>query len=253
MYPKERQKQIIQLLTEQDMMKLTDLSTHLEVSMETVRRDIQALVVQQKIEKFYGGIKLVPTPEQESLIAARMHEHIDEKEKIARVAVHYIEDGDTIFLDSGSTTYPLAKYIKERQKLTVVTNSLPIVNELIDSDVDVLLIGGKLRHSEKSITAYDMLFRFDYLNIQKAFICTSGLSLENGLSDYDIDEIRTRRQIMDNSKQTYVLCDHSKFGHDVTIKTCNLAQVDGIITDDGLDNTIRQQFNEAGHRLIIAD
>lgn len=56
MYPKERQKQIIQLLTEQDMMKLTDLSTHLEVSMETVRRDIQALVVQQKIEKFYGGI-----------------------------------------------------------------------------------------------------------------------------------------------------------------------------------------------------
>ena len=78
MYPKERQKQIIQLLTEQDMMKLTDLSTHLEVSMETVRRDIQALVVQQKIEKFYGGIKLVPTPEQESLIAARMHEHIDE-------------------------------------------------------------------------------------------------------------------------------------------------------------------------------
>lgn len=251
MYPKERQKQILDLLTEQDMMKLTDLSTHLEVSMETVRRDIQALVVQKKIEKFYGGIKLAATSEQESLIAARMQEHIDEKEKIARVAVQYIEEGDTIFLDSGSTTYPLAKYIKGRQKLTVVTNSLPIVNELIDSEVDVLLIGGKLRHSEKSITAYDMLFQFDYLNIQKAFICTSGISLENGLSDYDIDEIRTRRQIMKNSKQTYVLCDHSKFGRDVTIKTCHLAQIDGIMTDDGLEDAIRQQFIDAGHTLIV--
>lgn len=163
-----------------------------------------------------------------------------------------IEDSDTIFLDSGSTTHPLAKYIKMRQQITVVTNSLLVVNELVDSEVDVLLIGGKLRHSEKSITAYDMLFQFNALNIQKAFICTSGISLENGLSDYDIDEIRTRRQIMKNSKQTYVLCDHSKFEQDVTIKTCDLQELEAIITDAGVDEEVRKRFSEAGHRMIIA-
>lgn len=163
-----------------------------------------------------------------------------------------IEDSDTIFLDSGSTTHPLAKYIKMRQQITVVTNSLLVVNELVDSEVDVLLIGGKLRHSEKSITAYDMLFQFDALNIQKAFICTSGISLENGLSDYDIDEIRTRRQIMKNSKQTYVLYDHSKFEQDVTIKTCDLQELEAIITDAGVDEEVRKRFSEAGHRMIIA-
>lgn len=251
MYPKERQKQIIQLLMAEEMIKLTDLSERLHVSMETVRRDVQILVEQQKIDKFYGGIKLASLP-QESLMTARMQQHLDEKEKIAQQALHYIENGDTIFLDSGSTTYPLAKYIKDRQKITVVTNSLLIVNELVDSEVDVLLIGGKLRHSEKSITAYDMLFQFDYLNIQKAFICTSGISLENGLSDYDIDEIRTRRQIMKNSKQTYVLCDHSKFERDVTIKTCDIKELEAIITDDGVDEQVRKCFVEAGHRMIIA-
>lgn len=143
MLPLERQKKIIELLTIRKVMKIAELTEEMQVSIETIRRDINLLTRQGKIEKIYGGVKLVQSKFGESTIDERMFSQLKEKESIAQKCSEYIDDGDCIYIDSGSTTYQIAKYIKQKKKLTVITSSIPVVNELIHSDIEILIIGGK--------------------------------------------------------------------------------------------------------------
>ncbi|MFF5996928.1 DeoR/GlpR family DNA-binding transcription regulator [Lysinibacillus sp. KU-BSD001] len=250
MYPIERQQKMIELLEDKGMMKLSALSKVLQVSMETVRRDVQTLVEQGAVTKFYGGIKLVKHDKAESLLATRLRENLSEKERIAQRCASFIEEGDSIFLDSGTTTFHIAKYIKHYKQLTVITNSLPIVLELINSELNVIIIGGKLRQSENSITAYEFLFNFERLNISKAFICTSGISVEKGLSDFNVEEVQTRRQIIHLAKKVFVAADHSKFEKDVTVQICDIKEIDYIVTDHILDAAYGKKYEKQGVQII---
>ncbi|MEG0386305.1 MAG: transcriptional regulator, partial [Solibacillus sp.] len=107
-------------------------------------------------------------------------------------------------------------------------------------------MGGKVRHSEKSIVAYDFLLQYDQLNISKAFICTSGISLKNGLSDFSFEEVLTRRNIVRTAQTKYVVADHTKFERDVAVKICPLSEVDYLITDAGLNDALFNQYKQAG-------
>ncbi|ETJ35697.1 DeoR-family transcriptional regulator, partial [human gut metagenome] len=118
------------------------------------------------------------------------------------------------------------------------TNSIPIVNELINSDVEVIIIGGKLRHNESSIVAYDYLFNFGTLNISKSFICSGGITLDKGISDYNMDEAITRKKILEISNEVFVAADSSKLGRDVPINICGIDKVNYVITDSSLDSSI---------------
>lgn len=178
MFPLERQKKIIEILMFKKVQKLPELAEELNISIDTLRRDINLLDKQGKIKKIYGGIKLVESEFAESPMDARMVGHLEEKKMIAQKCSEYINDGDCIYLDSGSTTYQIAKYIKNKKNLTVITNSIPVVNELMNSAVELIIIGGKVRLNEQSVIAYDYLFNFSELNILKAFICASGITLE---------------------------------------------------------------------------
>ncbi|WP_332646623.1 DeoR/GlpR family DNA-binding transcription regulator [Lysinibacillus sp. 54212] len=252
MYPIERQRRIKEILEEKEVIKLSSLCERLDVSMETIRRDIQLLVEQGEVEKFYGGVKLVEKEKAESLLTTRLNENLSQKENIAQRCASFIEEGDSIYLDSGTTTFQIAKYIKHYKRLTVITNSLPIILELMNSDINVIIIGGKLRQSENSITAYDFLFNFERLNISKAFICTSGISLEKGLSDYNVEEVQTRRQIIKLANTVYIAADHSKFNRDVAVKICDLKEVDYIVTDIILDTSYLKKFEKQGVRIVTA-
>ena len=143
MFPLERQKKIIELLIIKKALKLPELAEELHISIDTLRRDINLLAKQGKIKKIYGGVKLVKSEFAESPMGERMVSQLEEKEMIAQKCSEYINDGDCIYIDSGSTTYQIAKYIKKKKNLTVITNSIPVVNELINSDIDLIIIGGK--------------------------------------------------------------------------------------------------------------
>lgn len=183
-------------------MKIAELTEELKVSIETLRRDLNFLTKQGKIEKIYGGVKLVKSQFGESTIDERMFSQLKEKEMIAQKCSEYINDGDCIYIDSGSTTYQIANYIKQKKKLTVITSSIPVVNELINSDIELLIIGGKVRQNEQSIVAFDYLFNFSELNISKAFICASGITIEKGISDYNLDEANTRKKSLNYLKKS---------------------------------------------------
>ncbi len=249
MYTIERQQHILQYIRMNKVVKLVTLTKEFNVSMETIRRDIQQLFQEKKIEKFYGGVKYIEPVE--GLIDNRLNQQLSEKIAIAKACASIIEDGECIFLDSGTTTYQMTPFLLEKEKLTVITNSLPVAFDLIGSNIEVIIIGGKVRHSEKSITSNDFLFRFDHLNINKAFICASGVTIENGISDFNMEEAMTRKQIIKISQKVYIATDSSKFNKDVAIQVCPVDQVDMIITDNALHPETINHFTNAGVQLKI--
>ncbi|WP_235883161.1 DeoR/GlpR family DNA-binding transcription regulator [Metabacillus sediminilitoris] len=252
MFPLERQKKILELLMIKKVIKITELTEELEVSVDTLRRDLNLLTEQGKIEKIYGGVKLVESTFGESSIDERMISHLKEKEMIAQKCSEFINDGDCIYIDSGSTTYQIAKYIKNKKNLTVVTNSIPVVNELLNSDVELVIIGGKVRKNEKSVVTYEYLFNFSELNILKAFICASGITIEKGISDYNLEEAITRKKMIELSKEIFVAADSTKFGKDVTIGIASLDKIDYMITDHNLPTHFVNQFKKTSTNLIIS-
>ncbi|MFC3768409.1 DeoR/GlpR family DNA-binding transcription regulator [Paenibacillus sp. GCM10012303] len=253
MLPLERQKKILDLLGVKKVLKIPELTDELDVSVDTLRRDLNLLTSQGKIEKIYGGVKLVQSKFGESSMDERLVKHLEEKEKIARKCSEFINDGDCIYLDSGSTTYQIAKYIKQKKKLTVVTNSIPVVNELMNSEVEMVMIGGKIRRDERSVIAYEYLFNFHELNIRKAFICCSGITIEKGISDYNLEEAITRKKIIELASEVYVAADSTKFGKDVTIVIAPLDRIDAIVTDPGAEAGLIQKFKKLRTSLVIAD
>jgi DeoR family transcriptional regulator, fructose operon transcriptional repressor len=252
MFPLERQKKIIELLMIKKVLKMTELTEELDISVDTLRRDINILAKQGKVEKIYGGIKLIESKLGESSIDERMVNHLEEKESIAQICSEMINDGDCIYIDSGSTTFQIAKYIKQKRNLTVVTNSIPVVVELMNSDVELIIIGGKIRKHERSVVTFEYLFNFNELNILKAFICTSGITLEKGISDYNLEEALTRKKIIELSKEVYVAADSTKFGKDVTVGIAPFDKIDYMITDHNLNKDYIDQFKKINTNLIIS-
>lgn len=252
MLPIERQQKMIDLLIIKKVIKMPELQEELGISIDTLRRDINALAKQGKIKKIYGGIKLVEPKFGESSMEERMISHLKEKEAIAKTCHDYIEDGDCIYLDSGSTTYQIAKYIKEKRNLTVITNSVPVILELMNTDIELIIIGGKIRKQEQSVVTYDYLFQFDQLNIQKAFICASGITTDKGVSDFNVEEAIARKKIIDLSHEVYIAADSSKFGKNVMVNIANLDAIDYVITDSEIDEAFIDSFREIGTELVVS-
>ena len=154
-------------------------------------------------------------------------------------------------MHSGSTTYQIAKYIKHKKNLTVMTNSIPVVNEFMNSE-NSLSLEGKYDKPEQSVVAFEYLFNFNEFNILKAFICASGITIEKGISDYNLEEALTRKKIIELSKEVYVAADSTKFGKDVTAGIAPLDKIHYIITDHRLNTDYLNQFKEINTNLIIA-
>lgn len=252
MLPLERQEKIIELLIERKVMKMQELTSLLSISIDTLRRDLQPLIKQGRIKKIYGGIELIESTFTELPMGERMVSQLQEKRAIAHLCSEQIADGDCIYLDSGSTTYQIAKYIKNKKNITVITNSLPIVLELLHSEIDVIIIGGKIRKEEHSIFSHDYLFQFHPFNIKKAFICASGITIEKGISDYNLEESITRKKIIDLANEVYVACDSSKFGIDVSMSIASLDCIDHIVTDENISKLFIREFSKLRTKLLIA-
>lgn len=251
MLPSERRTKILMLFKEQDVITISELMNTFEISIETVRRDLNLLEKQGKIEKVYGGAKLKQANFDEPTMDHRMTNRLSYKEIIGKKCAEFIEDGDCVFIDSGSTTYQIAKHIKDKKRLTIITNSLPVVNELSQTDFDIIIIGGRFRNSERSIVSFNYLFNFDQLNIQKCFLCASGITT-NGISDYSIHEVETRKIILKRSREVFVAADSSKFGLDVLYNVATIDSVDHIITDQDINQHFIDAFEHTSTELCIA-
>jgi DeoR family transcriptional regulator, fructose operon transcriptional repressor len=252
MLPVERQKKFLDLLSIKDVISISDFMAKFKISIETVRRDLTILEKQDKIEKVYGGARLKKSMLSEPAMEERMVNKLKEKDWIGKKCSEFIDDGDCIFIDSGSTTYHIAKHIKSKKNLTIITNSIAIVNELINTNFEIIIIGGKIRHEERSVVTFDYIFNFSQLNIQKSFICAGGVTVENGISDFNMQEAVTRKKIIERSKKIYVAADSSKLGRDVMISIASLDKINFVITDSLVNKINLKRFEKCKTSLILA-
>ena len=253
MLPSERQNKFLELLSTKDVVTISEFMGEFDISIETVRRDLSILEKQNKIEKVYGGAKLKATTFGESSMENRMTNKLLQKESIGKKCCEFINDGDCIFIDSGSTTYHIAKHLMNKKRLTIITNSIPVLNQLLNTEHEIIIIGGKVRHNERSIVSYDYIFNFSQLNIQKSFICAGGITLENGISDFNMQEAVIRKTIIERSKEIFVAAESSKFGRDVTINIAPISKINYIITDSNLTKSTINNFNKFKSKIIIAE
>lgn len=251
----ERYQKIISMLESEGSVKVSNLIKLFGVSIETVRRDLEYLEAQGYLKKVYGGAiaenKAIKGNAYTSF-TSREIKNINEKHEIASLAIRSVSEDQSLALDSGTTTFEVARELKKNfQRLTILTNSIKIANELADMDkYTIILTGGILKNDEYSLVGDIALDNIGKFNIDCSFISVSGISLNNGFTDWRMDEIQIQRKMMEISKQTMVLADSSKFGEVSLLKICDVNQVDAIITDSNLKTDIYDKYTENGVNII---
>ncbi len=249
----ERREQIIRFLQDQKRSTVDELTHHFRVSPATIRRDLDALEKQGRIRRFRGGAMLGQAPPELPALQ-RASEQAQEKARIGRAAAALVEDGDTIFLGSGTTVLEVARHLHGKEGLTVITNSLLVVNELAhDEAIETIVIGGMLRHSELSMIGHIAEQALREVRANKVFMGIRAIDLKNGLTNDYLPETLTDRAILNIGAQTIILADYTKCGVVSTAYLAPLSAVDVLVTDGKTDKAFIDALQARGIRVIVAE
>lgn len=234
--------------------QVAELKKKLDVSSETIRRDLENMENQGLIRRARGGAFLNEESDpadhynRYQPFGVRGQEHVDSKAEIAEFAVSFIKEGQSIALDSGTTAFALARALKNKFKsLTVVTNSMAIANELADAKGITLIVTGGVYRPEESAFVSDMAgLIFSKLNVDVFFLTTCGISVERGVTYQRMDEILVQEKMMEASDKTIVIADNSKLGVNSLVKMCDVDRISMVITDSGARESQIAPFLQAG-------
>ena len=251
----KRLKEIKNLLEEEGEVQNAELAERFKVSEMTIRRDIDQLSKDAAIIRTRGGAYLAPVSQQsEPSYTFRLQEGSAVKEKIAAKAAKIMQDHMNIFLDSGTTTECILKYVDKRKRYMVITNGINIAAELVNhSQISSVLIGGDFRTNTLSTagpTAEEQVkrFRFDV-----AFLGANAID-ENGNAYVGTTlEVGLKHSIIENSIKCYVLADSSKFNNYSLTSYINISNISGVITDSGISQKTLEQLESCNVEVIIAD
>lgn len=233
----ERRKIILDLLSSSGKVNARHLSEKLEVSSETVRRDLDILEQEKKLKKVYGGAIKAFWSGAEPPFLQRAVRFENEKRRVGNKAGEYVEDNDVILIDVGTTTLQMLHSLCGKKDITVVTNSIPALTMLVDfknSDRfsgHILFIGGEINAEQMTVSGPISEWVTDQLYVNKAFIATCGISLDCGLTSYDAREASLSRKLISKARQTFILADSSKIGVTNLYKFADLSEIDAVICD----------------------
>ena len=246
----EREALIIRCISE-GIKTVGGLVEELSVSEATVRRDLENLEQQGLLRRVHGGAELVKNPKTEPMFAEKASLHADEKMRIARLAAECVSDGDTIFLDGGSTVLEMARLLSGKKNLTIVTNSLMAASELMESECRLIIVGGEFRPLSRTLVGPLTANTLKSLHIDKAFLGTMGFSLRQGLTTSDVNEAYTKSLAAEASEHVYVLADSSKIGTE-HFAACNpLTAIDYLITDPGISQDVIKKLKKLKVEVIV--
>ncbi|QSO54085.1 DeoR/GlpR transcriptional regulator [Alicyclobacillus curvatus] len=252
----ERQTIITDMIAKERLVKVTDLTQLFSVSEMTIRRDLDALEKKGVLRKVYGGAVAETLPGLEDVqdvpLDVRSSKRSAEKQAIARRAVDFIEANDVIFLDAGTTTVEIARLIRHRADVVVITNSLLAAYELTSSAVTLILIGGQVRSTTQSVVGVKATQFISDFVVSTCFIGASGLSVENGLMNTNLDESELKRRMIRQSDRSILVADTSKFYSPQSYhKFAEWSDVDIFVTDDGLPPEDEQKLRQFGPNVIV--
>jgi DeoR family fructose operon transcriptional repressor len=232
--------------------RLDELSSALGVSQATVRRDLNALVAAGRLRRVHGGAVALDQRLDEPHFDVKAAAAATEKQRIAARAVEMISPDDTVYLDSGSTVQALARLLPGWNRLTVVTNSLPVATELVGRGPRLIVIGGELRATSRAFVGPLTRLLLEELHLDRAFMGTFALSLDDGLTTTDPSEAYTKQLVLSRAREVILLADSTKMGTRSFVRAGRLEDVDVLVTDAGIDDRIARTLARRGVRVITA-
>lgn len=248
----ERQQLLIRLLERQARLTVAQICREFDISEATARRDLETLAEQGLIQRVHGGAIPVRKAKPEQPILERSHEYSEEKTRIGRLAASLINDGETVFLGSGTTVLEVAHHLVNRE-ITVITNSLPVITLLAQKpNITLVSLGGMLRDSELSFIGHITEQALAELRADSVILGTRSISLEHGLTNDYLPETQTDRAIIHIGRQVIVVADHSKWGTVSTAFLAPLSIVHTLVTDRGADPAMIEAMREQGIHVVIA-
>lgn len=249
----KRHGEILRLLREEGTVTIASLADRLGVSLETVRRDVKPLTDDGSMIKMHGAVSL-PSVVGEAPFDRRMRENADAKRTIARMVAATIRDGESIMLDTGTTTSFLARELLGHRRLIVVTNSSDIARTLATVNGNkVYMTGGELRSDSGAafgVTAIDFVSRF---SVSHAVISAGAVDAAAGVMDYDLEEAEFARMVLSRGQRALVITDHTKFGRQGLVQVCGFGGFSELATDRAPPRDIAAALAEAGTRLSVAE
>jgi DeoR family glycerol-3-phosphate regulon repressor len=252
--PSERREKIIALVRRTGEMTVDALAAALHVSQETIRRDLTQLDGAGRLRKFHGGARSVITPvvsvEKEGPFAHRLAQNAEEKRKLARAACRLFRPGDSLFIDTGSTTVALAEALVALDSLVVVTNSPRIVATLaVNPSHTLYLIGGAYSSDAGESLGPLALEQVGRFRARHAVITVGALDSAS-VMDFDLQEAEMAKAMIERAELVTVLADHSKFDRRAVFEVVPLARVDTVVTDSPPSEVMTRALTAANVRII---
>jgi len=249
----ERLAGILQIIKDKKHISVDTICKEFNVSQATARRDLDLLHEQAAVTRVHGGAIAVRKSQPESPLFQRMEIQTGNKQRIGKAAAELINKGDTVFLGSGTTVYEVAKNIKNCEDLTVITNSLLVINELISCrGITLVALGGIVRHSEQSMIGNIAETSLSGLYADIVVIGIHGIDLEQGLTNHYLPEAVTDRKILQAGRRVFIVADHTKCGMISVSKVAPISAIDTLITDNEVLPEFADEMNNMGVRVIKA-
>jgi len=246
-----RKKHILQMLDKNEAVTIKEIVNRCNVSEITARRDLMVLEQKGIIKRTHGGAILTSVLPELFGFDNKSKKHKDQKIEICKLAASFIEENDTIYMDCGTTVYFLARFITRFKNLRVITNSLPIVSELIPyPQIKIYLIGGELDNNRKALYGQMTENLITRYKADKAFIGAGGVSLEHGLSSIDEKEASITIKMAEAARNIFLLCDSSKFENNSYFTYSSLSLVNYLITDKGLLPSYMELYKNQGINVL---
>lgn len=248
----ERRGQIAELISRQRTVNNAELMERFDISIETVRRDLEYLEQQGVLRRVYGGAVANMSLTSEPEYGSRTQANPQQKNAIAREAVKLIQPGDAVYLGVGTTVQAMAQYMKNIGPVTVFTNALRTAVELIEiPNCTVIIPGGQLRAKELTLSGFPAEENLTHFNVDKAFIGIGGIT-EEGITDFHTGEACVHRQLVMNARQSIALADSSKMGIRAMNNVCALDRIHTVITDSDASKPMVKALEKTGVHVIVA-
>ncbi|HWR86746.1 MAG TPA: DeoR/GlpR family DNA-binding transcription regulator [Rhodoglobus sp.] len=243
----KRQRELLNYIRAYGVGSVNELARHLGVSTSTVRRDLNELRDRGLLERVRGGAEVVSGDDVEPIRPLREVAFADEKRRIGAAAASHIADHSTVLILGGTTTEAMLPFLAGKRGLTVLTNSLMVVNRLSQyPDLDLVVLGGLLRRSEMSLLGHLTIAGLDEFGIDQVFSGAFGIDPDMGVTGTNLSETQTDRSLASSAPQLIMLADHSKFSQRGPARLVPISAVSRLVTDAEADPAVLDRFRAVG-------
>lgn len=253
MLAEQRREKIIELIRENGSARVTYLSKLFNVSEPTVRQDLVKIEAGGEIARDHGGAYLKNISDRVKSLSLEHNENMDLKKRIGERAADFVKENSTIILDSGTTVTELARGLAGVKQLRVITNSLNIALILgANPGMEVHMTGGEFKAPTLSLTGEKAAVFFQNMHVRQLFLAAAGVSLEAGLTYPGFSDLPVKQAMIDSADEVFLLVDSTKINRPAFAALRALDRVDYLITDDGITQQQKADFEKAGIKVITA-